>query len=274
VHHEAELLAMVQGRVFAPPKERQKKKNDPKQPEGKPKEKPDSPKNPPFPFGAGGLRTPMPESVKPFFESRSGFANYHFNRFERDRVWRAALNHGDFAAVAGTWTFRGTLTAGGSAEIVLTDAEAICDLPAGQTHLDVQRDLAASLDPPGSGGLLAALSLWRRLLTLGPTRFGQVEYLGTLPLAGQKEPADVLTAAHGGVEARFYFALQDGRLLELEMMPATDTDPCEVTFADYRTLDGRQVPHQIEVRHADQTFAMFKWDRIDLKPAGEKAKPK
>jgi hypothetical protein len=157
---------------------------------------------------------------------------------------------------------------------LLTDAEAICDLPVGQTHLNVERDLVMSLDPPGSGGLLAALSLWRRLLTLGPGRFGQVEYLGTLPVAGQKELADVLTAAHGGVECRFYFAPRDGRLLAMEMTPSSDTDPCEVSFADYRTIDGRQVPHRIEVRHADQTFGVFAWDRIELKPAGEKTKQK
>jgi S1-C subfamily serine protease len=269
VHHEAELLAMIQGRRIAPPKGREKQP-----PDGKPKEKPDSPKSPPSPFGPPGIRPAMPEGIKPLFEARSGFANYHFNRVERDRVWRAAVNHGDFGALGGTWAFRGTLKAGGSAEVLLTSAEAICDLAAGQTHLDAQRDLATSLDPPQSGGLLVALSLWRRLLTLGPGRFGQVDYLGTLPLVGQKELVDVLSAAHGGVEARFYFTPSDGRLAAMEMWPGGEVDPCEVHFGDYRTLDGRQVPHRMEVRHGDATFGVFQWDRVEIKPAGQKGPPK
>jgi S1-C subfamily serine protease len=268
VHHEAELLAMIQGGGRSP-KEREKK-----QPDGKPKEKPQPPKGPPSSLAPPSVRPAMPDAIKPLFEARPGFANYHFNRVERDRVWQATLRHGDFSAAGGTWTFRGTLAAGGAAEVLLTDAEAICDLPAGQTHLDARRDLATSLDPPSSGGLLAALSLWRRFLTLGPNRFGQVEYLGTLPLAGHSELADVLTASHGGVEARFYFTPRDGRLATLEMWPGSEVDPCEVIFSDYRTLDDRQVPHRMEVRHGEAIYAAFQWDRIELKPARPKEQSK
>ena len=35
--------------------------------------------------------------------------------------------------------------------------------------------------PPRSGGLLAALHLWQRILLLGPRKFGEVYYLGEMP---------------------------------------------------------------------------------------------
>ena len=116
VHHEAELLAMVQGRAFAPPKDRPKKKEDPKPPDGKPKDNPDSPKESALPLSsAGPCGHAMPDAVKPFFEARSRASPITTSiATSDDRVWRAAIGHGDFAAAGGTWMFRGTLTGGGA----------------------------------------------------------------------------------------------------------------------------------------------------------------
>ena len=50
--------------------------------------------------------------------------------------------------------------------------------------------------PPRSGGLLAALHLWQRLLLLGPRRFGEVYYLGTLPWPTDDKLADCLVGNH------------------------------------------------------------------------------
>ena len=55
------------------------------------------------------------------------------------------------------------------------------------------------VEPAGTGGLLAALSMWRRLLVLGPKKFGDVTYLGTFPIRDLQQPYDVLFARHAGV---------------------------------------------------------------------------
>ena len=36
---------------------------------------------------------------------------------------------------------------------------------------------------------------------------------------------------------------------------AKEEDPCELYFGDYRPVDGRQLPHRIEVRHGDKRYA-------------------
>ena len=80
--------------------------------------------------------------------------------------------------------------------------------------------LASSLLPAGSGGLLPALYLWRRLALDGPEHFGQVEYLGTAPLPGHEGLVDVLTASHKGVEMLVLLSIPaGGQLLAMEMYP-------------------------------------------------------
>ena len=79
------------------------------------------------------------------------------------------------------------------------------------------------LNPPGSGGLLAALYLWRKLLIGGPGKFGEVTYEGTRSAAGHDGLFDVLLASSDGVESRFYCDPADGQLVGMEMYP--DEDP-------------------------------------------------
>jgi hypothetical protein len=105
---------------------------------------------------------------------------------------------------------------------------------------------------------LATLHLWQRLLVVGPRKFGDVYYFGTLPLPGQSEPADCLVGLSGGVETRFYFDPTEGDLVGIEMQATDDQDPCEIYFSDIRPEDGRRLPHHWLVRHGDETFADLK----------------
>ena len=64
--------------------------------------------------------------------------------------------------------------------------------PQGAVKLDAAGKISiSSLGPPGSGGLLVALHLWRRLLVDGPEKFGDVYYYGTAPYAAIEGQAEV-----------------------------------------------------------------------------------
>ena len=140
----------------------------------------------------------------------------------------------------------------------------------GDTKLDVGNDLGAVLNPPGSGGLLAALHLWRKLQVGGPGKFGELVYLGTMPLVGRERSVDVVVGTTNGVECRFMYEPSSGALVALEMYPSLDTDPCEVYFGDYRESDGRFFPHKIEVHYGDNLFAIMAVKKVDLKKADSK----
>jgi serine protease Do len=293
VHSPEELISKVQGRVTSP-------ERPTPEPKGKPMPKPgeqppeDGQEKPPHRPLQGHARTPpMPDAVKALFEAKRGFANYHFNKVERARTWSRAVARGDFHEQLGDWTLTGELAGGGEAQFVLSDALVTCTMPGGHLTVPVANDLAGITDPPRSGGMLAALHLWRRLLVLGPDRFGDVQYLGTVPLvtsqdlvdrraimllgrmreaAANDAPAlcDCLVGTYGGVECRFIFDPKSGNLAALEMFRVADDDPCELYFSDYAEIEGRVFPRQIECRYGDETYANIKILTVKLDKLGDR----
>ena len=273
VHNTEELIELVQGRGGerargGPPQPGE----EPPQPEGGRPDRPGEPEpdvpdpdpGPPMPkqpqpgdapFRMSALLQ-VPEHVKPYYEPRRGFANYYFNRLEVRRVWSAA-RRGDISSREGTWTATGSVPGQGDAAFEISAEQIRCRLPGGQVTLPVEGDLAGATDPAGSGGLLAALALWRRLLVLGPDEFGELYYYGTAPLAGLGGLADVLVATWGGVECWYYFDPATGELAALEAYVATDGDPCELHFSRYADFHGRWLPCRIEARHGDQVYGVY-----------------
>jgi S1-C subfamily serine protease len=283
VHHEGELIAAVEGPQMpvmpVPPKDGEPKKDEPKKDEPK-KDAPNkdeskpAPGNPlPIPEPIARLfhqAPPLPEAVKKRFEARPGFANYFYNKLNRDRVWKADLARGDFSSLSGPWSFSGDLVGGGVFSAKLLDKEASMALPLGDTKLENTDNLGDVLNPPGSGGLLAALHLWRKLQVGGPGHFGELTYLGTMPLEGHDRWVDVLLGTTGGVDCQFMFDSADGTLLALEMYPQTDSDPCEVYFSEYREADGHFLPYRFEVRYGDNVFNVFNVTKYDLQKGAGK----
>ncbi len=243
VHAPAELAAIVSGEKPHPggPPPRDKGGDHDRPSAGKPPE--------------------LPAALRGIYEARAGFANHHFNGVERDRVARAIAGRRppDDAA----WVFAGTVGNGGGFRIELADDAATIDLPTGVSRIDPREELDRAPEPPGSGGLLAALVLWRRLLREGPSALGRTTYWGTAPrdpaaLGPLIEPelVDVLETAVSGVEARFYVE-DSGTVIGIDLWTAPDADPCEIRFR-YRGAGGEPwLPAAIEVRRGTEPFETF-----------------
>jgi hypothetical protein len=197
---------------------------------------------------------------------RRGYANYYFNTINRERVWDNHRVRGDFSSLGGEWTIAGALQDGTSTRIILDKDSVRATVGTHQYQIDPRQSESTQLTPEGSGGLLLALHQWRRLLTLGPERYGEVYYLGTTPLAGHERLVDVLIATHDVIETRFLFDPDTGLLLALEMYPDTEVDPCEVYFRSYQEVDGRQVPRTLEVFHGDNNFGTLQIDELRTGP--------
>ena len=202
----------------------------------------------------------MPEIVLKHFQDKRGFANYYFNTLNQQRLWDAWNARGKLSGMGGVWTLSGPLETGGAFRFQVSDAGASLKLPSKDIPWTAGDDLGSSLLPADSGGLLPALYLWRRLVTVGFGRFGDVYYYGTAPLVGHEGLADVLVATHHKVECWFYFDAAGGDLLAIEMFANEEADPCEIYFSDYREIDGRRLPGRMEVRYGNDPFATFKID--------------
>ncbi|MBC7854609.1 MAG: trypsin-like peptidase domain-containing protein [Pirellulaceae bacterium] len=268
VHGEEELIALVQKapKQLPQPGPRDKDPENPGRPEPKPGERP-MPRQPlpiPLPKLPGQEAPPIPAEAAKLIKAKPGYANYYFNELHRDRVWSAFTAKGDFSGAGGEWNLEGDIAGGGTISIKLADTASSGVFPQGEVKLDPAQDLDQQLGPAGSGGLLAALHLWRLMLVSGPTKFGGTSYYGTAPYPGVDGEADVLSAIQNVAEANFVFDKVSGQLAILEMFADPELDPCEIRFSDYRDENGRQFPHKLEVRHGDSVFAVIELKNVSL----------
>lgn len=223
----------------------------------------------------------LPAAVRGLYESRPGFTNHHFNVVERDRVARAVAATSP-ASSSDEWVLEGRLAAGGAFRIVLSDREGVIDLPTGTTRVDASRDLDAAPNPPGSGGLLGALLVWRRLLRDGPAAVGRTEYWGAMPVfphpplsaaeagGGQPELFDVLNSSVAAIEARFVID-GAGRVVAIDFWHQPDADPCEVRFSGTRAdAAAAGVPAVMDVWRGSDRFASFVIESVRYGGQGER----
>ncbi|HXG12746.1 MAG TPA: trypsin-like peptidase domain-containing protein [Gemmataceae bacterium] len=236
-------------------------------PPAKPAEKPKEPESP----------------AAKLYEAKAGFANYYFNKLERDRLLAAFRKHGDFTPLAGDWT----IEADGEvkkerASLQFTvkqsqdgdkDRHIVLDFKVGGVGFQLEPLRRQNIDvlrqPRGSGGLPIALYHYWQLLTIGPKGFeGDFSHGGHEPFyppaadmqadfSKRRVDCEVLRTEHVGVTGKWYFSLKDQMLLGFEIQIDREDDPCEVYLSDYKPVDGRMLPHQIEVRHGNDRYGVF-----------------
>ena len=188
---------------------------------------------------------------------------------------------------AGTWTAEGKYQVGernGDLKFEISeskDADALVSLKLNIDHKLAplkETDPRLQTEPIGSGGLMMALYQWHRFLTVGPTGFeGLFAHGGHEPfypypadgsapksLASLRTDCAVIRTKHGSTEAKWYFSLKDHTLLGFETFITKDEDPCEVYFGDYKAVDGRQLPHRIEIRYKDKRYAVLTISKYTL----------
>ncbi len=253
---------------------------------------------PPQP-GPGGRPQPAPTNspARKFYEAKAGFANYYFNKQERDRLWSAFLKHGDFTSLANTsWSIDADFESNGrtaAAQVVIAqekgaDGKALhtqvrVALGGVQFKLDPLKegqDPRDLMSPKDSGGLLMAFYHYQRLLTQGAKGFeGHFSHGGREPfypmptdgsrpksLADLRVDTEILTTEHAAVAAKWHFSEKDQSLLGFEAVVAKDEDPCEVYLSDYRPVEGRELPHRLEVRYGNGRFGTFSVKKYGFTP--------
>jgi S1-C subfamily serine protease len=222
-----------------------------------------------------------------FFEGKPGFANYYFNKLERDRLLNEFHKQGDFSSLKGAWILDAdfeinqksapaTLILGDEKDASGKVVRSLVKLTLGGVVFNLD-PLATSQEPEqlavpkDSGGLLMALYQYRRLLVVGVKGFeglmihgGNEPFYprpltGPLPraLADLRVDTEVLATEHAAATAKWFFDLKDHRLLGAEVVPVREEDPCELYFHDFKPVDGRLLPHRIEIRYGNNRFGVL-----------------
>ena len=240
VHSPEELLAKVQPnrKPPAPPKE-----------QGEPKDEQEA-----KPPAKNNAKKGFPPEVTPFIETRHGYSNYYFNKLNQNRVWNKYINLTKGDKLQGDWILKGEIGNLGAATINLQANRVDAKLPQGTTFADLDGELNTQDAPRGSGGMLVALHMWKHILQVSPTHFGEVYYLGSMPTPKHLIKQDVLIGTHSVIECRYYFDPKSGQLTSMEMYPDLGVDPCELYFSDYKEVNGHLLPHHIEILHGEVIY--------------------
>jgi serine protease Do len=244
----------------------------------------------------------LPGDVSGMYQAKEGFANFYFNKVERDRLLKSfAEKHGKFAGLTGTWTLKGIGEVAGAAnrDRIITiaeekDADGKTETTVhwsreGAQDLNIVRPLKPNLTPKeqeeleapeGSGGLLLALMQLRQMLAVGEKGFpsdgfyhGGVEPFyppieGTKPdYAKNHIDCEVLMTRLSAFPAKWYFSKKDATLVGAEVwLDEHGKDPCELYFSDYKKdAAGRDLPQTIEVRYGKSRFAKLKMSAFEVK---------
>jgi S1-C subfamily serine protease len=245
----------------------------------------------PNPKGVPAPKGPPSPAAK-FYQPKPGFANYYFNKVEQDRLLAAFKKHGDFAGLGGGWNLDGSvsfkkLTAASKFNLEIVEEKGnpivrmkVGDFPYVVEPLKPGQEIAAIKVPETSGGFLAAMFLWQQFLTQGPKAFtGDFHYGGfepLYPLPEGKMPAslgqlrvdtEVLNTRLGPFLVKWFFARSDQKLAGFEVRLQDNEDPCEVYLSDYRAVDGRQLPHRMQVLYGNGTYGTFYFSSFQLAAA-------
>ena len=248
---------------------------------------PDQPKRPGRPAPRPG-QPEQPEPKKPdeespaakFYEAKPGFANYYFNKLEQERLLAGLRKHGDFVEATGVWRFDAEVERPVKNALQGEVDDKFAKLRLGEKDnvkefavepLKPGESAQALSEPPGSGGLVAALYQWRRFLVMGEKGFeAGFAYAGREPYyrdgtIANRADADVLQTEHGAALAKWYFSTDDQTLIGLECyIDRENQDPCEITFSEYKDVGGRKLPHRLEVRFGDKEYAVIKFKSYNL----------
>jgi S1-C subfamily serine protease len=210
----------------------------------------------------------VPETVKPFYEKQRGYANYYFNKLERERVlknWRNSFATGQPPQSA--WNFTGKLKnrpetfgfhlddKGVKYELPIENGFWNVDLML-ETQVFIVDPITHYQSPRGSGGLFAALYLLRQLALTDSIKDSVTEYFGTAPIDGNPDKLyDICGVAWRGNNVRFFFDTETGAVVLVEMSGSGLDFPCEILFR--KNAEHKQ---EFEVRYGRIHFGTFEFD--------------
>ncbi len=288
VHREGELLEKMKSALPPPPPAAPPGHDEP--------DEPDEPSEPSEPAPAGDGDTPDPPAAEPsamrdaagepiprvaaaLIEPRDGFANYHFNRVAVDAFEQRLRRH--WTRLAGTatvtadesdpfdrWHLTGQVVdeqgrAVEPFELRISAEEQFLTLGDRPGKLDGPADAMANISGRSPYAALVGLDAWRRMLRLGPGKFGETIAWGTCPLLGQRPLRDWTIATGGAIEHHFLQHPKSHDLEAIESFVGDDEDPAEL-FVE--SIDDSLV---LRLAFGDTTLLRMRVDRWDAGGAGQ-----
>lgn len=209
----------------------------------------------------------LPDAYKKMFVKRSGYANYYFNEQEQQRVLAGLQPFQSWQNSDAKWLINGRTADGDSFQFKLLPQALAAQFSKRAPGLQNLDGTDFGDEPPGSGGLLAALYQFKLLLTEGKSAFTEFTYEGSQPLDGRGPKVDVLLTRKSTVECRWFFRANDGLLIGLNCSLGVDVDSSQIRFLEYSDFQGRHFPSRFAVQYGDTVYGIFDVTGVDVTAA-------
>ncbi len=254
LHLPVELEEIVQGESSQEPKPPPRNPQD--EPEEDPKDAAKKPSNKP--------KDPLADR----YEVRRGFSNYHFNRVELDRVTSSIPKRGNWNSTGVNWQLSGKVAGETTSLRILAGDTSI------QSKVDDREEAVGSklgwipwIQQRSTLPLALGVRVWQQWHRIGPQKMGEAIYIGRSPLIRREGLFDTTRIAIGELDAVVYTDPGSGEIECIELTVDNQTDPAEIYFEKYISIDGRSFPSQIRLAYGLETRMAMGVESVDWNAA-------
>lgn len=232
----------------------------------KPPEQPEGPEDTPLPLPQALKPRPeeVSEELKALFEERDGFANYHFNKLNQERILNKLKSAvGSSVPAADTWVMklqRSTddttgaealnVISADSAELVVGEAGAGFSAGGQDWYQPAEAPLETN-EPATHRGLLTAALQWHRLFTRSNEAFSEIVAEGSLTHLPSNRRGQVLMTREGTRTSRWYFEKDDGLPFAVDIEYGQGIDEVRILFDSWKSIQSLPVPERIGLVQPD-----------------------
>ncbi|MFN6161379.1 MAG: S1C family serine protease [Planctomycetota bacterium] len=255
LHLAVELEEIVQGESS------QEQTPPPRSPQDEPEDK-DEKKSAEKPANEGLAKPKDPLADR--YEVRRGFSNYYFNRVELDRVTGSISQRGDWDGTGTTWQLQGRVAGETTPlQILCNDSSIVARTGGREETVGAKLGWIPWIQQRSTLPIGLGLRVWQLWHRIGPKKMGEAVYLGRSPLVGRDGLFDTTRIAIGELDAVVYTAPDSGVVECIELTVDNQTDPAEIFFEKYRSIDGRSFPSQIRLAYGVETRTAMEVDTVD-----------
>ena len=97
------------------------------------------------------------------------------------------------------------------------------------------------------------MRIWQQWNRIGPRLMGEAVYLGRNPVVGREGLLDVTRITVSDFDAIVYTSPETGLIQVVEVFSDKQTDPVELFFDKYETVDGRATPRTVRLVYGLET---------------------
>jgi serine protease Do len=167
------------------------------------------------------------------------------------------------------WKISGKTADGQDVRIQIGDSQSLLSIGTSADRIGNRAEAYDAVSKSQPLAIAAALGSLRRMIQLGPDRFGETYAAGTAPLGGARPLRNVVVATDGEMEVHFLTHPDDRRLEAIEVFADRDSDPAELWF---ETAAVNETPQSIELKFGVESKLRIQIESWTVESAQE-AKP-